>query len=157
MQLSLSFTTCLMLLLPGVVLLPVFISSQLPGTFTFIHYLESFCYLELSFTTCIHFTTWNFHFHSLRFATCLLHFCCILAPPQLLHLNCSSSIAPPQLLHLNCFTQHYLPTSITSTQECLRQMEVLGLKCSRVILYLKYGTVSKGSYTPGAARSCANN
>ena len=52
------------------------------------------------------------------------------APPQLLLLNCSSSIAPPQLLLLNCFTQHYLPTSITSTQECLRQMEVLGPKCS---------------------------
>ena len=53
-----------------------------------------------------------------------------IAPPQLLLLNCSSSIAPPQLLLLNCFTQHYLPTSITSTQECLRQMEVLGPKCS---------------------------
>merc|ERR1712155_218039 len=98
--------------------------------------------------TCIHFVTatWNFHFHSLP-ALCfcylstslllhtsssliappqllLLNCSSSIAPPQLLLLNCSSSIAPPQLLLLNCFTQHYLPTSITITQECLRQMEV---------------------------------
>ena len=82
-------------------------------TFTFIYYLYSFrhSYLELSlsfttwicfatwilFTTCIHFTTWNFHFHSLRFATCLLHFCCILAPPKRNQLERTTSPEPSQL------------------------------------------------------------
>ena len=133
-----------MLLLPGVVFLPVFISSQLPGNFTFIHYLPtSFAPPQLLHLNCS---------TSIAPPQLLLLNCSTsIAPPQLLLLNCSSSIAPPQLLLLNCFTQHYLPTSITSTQECLRQMEVLGPQCSRVILYLKYGTVSKGSYTPGAA------
>ena len=30
----------------------------------------------------------------------------------------------------------------------LKQMEVLGPKCSRVVQYLKYSMVSRGSYTP---------
>merc|ERR1711949_117893 len=87
MQLSLSFTTCLMLLLP-------------------VYYLYSFrhSYLELSlsFTTClvlllpVYFTF---------VAYFLLPNCSSsIAPPQLLLLNCSSSIAPPQLLLLNCST-----------------------------------------------------
>ena len=95
-----------MLLLPGVILLPVFISSQLPGTFTFIHYLPCAFTTWIRFTTWnFHFTTWNFHFHSLptyfTFVAYLLHLNCStsIAPPQLLLLNCSTSIAPPQLLY----------------------------------------------------------
>ena len=35
-----------------------------------------------------------------------------------------------------------------NTLSCLRQEEVLGPKCSRVVQYLKYSMVSRGSYTP---------
>ena len=82
----------------------------------------------------------------------------ISAPPQLNLLNRSASIDPPQSIRLNCTTSISNNQVINdNTSACLRQVEVLGPKCSRVIQYLKYSTVSKGSYTPGAARSCASN
>ena len=68
-----------------------------------------------------------------------------------MHLNCLTSNDSPQSNRLN----HQVIND--NTLACLRQVEVLGPKRSRVIQYLKYGTVSKGSYTLGVARSCASN
>merc|ERR1712240_876709 len=100
-----------MLLLPGFVLLPVFISSQLPGTFTFIHYLDSFCYLEwFYYLYSFYYLELSLSFTSFFYlpTSLLLHTCSTsIAPPQLLLLNCSTSIAPPQLLHLNFFDPNF--------------------------------------------------
>ena len=63
MQLSLSFTTCLMLLLPGFVLLPVFILSQLPGTFTFLRtwmlLISMLGTQKRSLYSCVYFKFWT--------------------------------------------------------------------------------------------------
>jgi len=60
--------------------LPCATTCVLPGTFTFVHYLP------WAFTTYVLPGTFTFiHYLPTSFA-----------PPQLLHLNCSTSIAPPQ-------------------------------------------------------------